>query len=1077
MNPCIVPSVNVDMDRIIDTMPSSHPLLREMSRVPVVGQILRAIHPAVSDLPATTPKGRLQRAVRTYYILKDVFENTAQIAASRLETRYPGGMKSLFPQLDRRGMGLFATRDGQKLFVHISDVLEAPMDLFELNSRQRAFKKDLWNAIDAVLLNLVKAAPNRQLRRKFLRMFVSNNLRGGGAHYIPRFAIGKEVEDPLTDLMLRFGKHDFLTDRLLVKERQTGRGTGRPKNLKPRFYDTATEGVVLGRVRYEDPIQSFYRMSLELGNYAASMYTAGYLRKYGVRVRGLAQAGVPREVEGKLVRFKKLNVSEMGITGDFLRDLWFPADIAEWIDKNLHTGTPKSVPVIGTFVSTAKAAMAGTADIGFVGMNALNLFAYDLARMSTGKFKAYPRSIGLAAVAKSLMTLLDPETLTRYYAENADVIQRNSHVLGRLLSSDMYDLLVVGRNNLLRYVPLLSPVLRRVGMSLEAGLDVARVEIMKAAEAVNPHMTDAEREAWGTFARNLASSFSLRRAGISPWQQGIENELIWFSARFTRGALALLGMALRPDMSIEATQARLALGHYAAAGLLIMAGVTNLISAIHEDPTATTLEDLGIDVPGIRKIKLGHFDVTKPGQFLKAYIPFPGDVIEGEGGKRPMGLWVGIGGPMLMLANLAGTLAFYAKEKPESMINTSVLAENNSNPLVDIWLRRASPAVSWIKTLVTGRNFYNEPVEFTDPEDLKYLIVSSTAPFSLTQLLEGTDIIGSDTQWAKEEDWENWVFRAAAATTVGLGFNATPSSAYYELDRYLRTVEDAYGNQRFPYGLATVATESNRKNEFLKNDPVAAGMMAALRYERATGTAAQRERFAALTEVEQRHAENERQYLAGEITGRMFRHKTNEIKAQYRDKLKELAEGMDLLQTNHDREIVDSWLATYDDPEALDPATGNPDPDRLDRVQARWKEDHPGEYERLIRNLEVTGYTPLHLQLEADRDLIEDSGYFELEDKAWSIVQRAFPSARGYDDFASYIAAIVPRVGEAEERDRLIRQYLINRRDPISTTYVKLLFFERLKLQSKVPELAAALSRWGYNDANPIEILMSEETS
>lgn len=419
--------------------------------------------------------------------------------------------------------------------------------------------------------------------------------------------------------------------------------------------------------------------------------------------------------------------------------------------------------------------------------------------------------------------------------------------------------------------------------------------------------------------------------------------------------------------------------------------------------------------------------------------------------------YIGVGGAIKAVSGLA----VKAATDPSSITEVDL----QENPFLRFWRNRTSPLTSTSIEVLTGKDALGAPIN--DGNDYLRLGLDKMFPFAAQAAMEANGGVGP---------------KSLAFFANGVGMSANPMRAWDIYDKYLKDQRMADGSQRFPDGINTVNTDANHFHEFIRNDETAIALRENWEEQRlerggdsAESVRIQRERRERLAAADAELAATSDYYR--------YRQNVNSIRAAARNEFKALS--LDSARSEGDKEIVNSWFDTYNDPTIQDPITGGIDGEKLEALQAAWKKEHPGEYERLVEPNEVLGETDNETQLRVDRKRIDEAGWWDTDDKAWQDIVEHFgsdPSGKG-----RFIAGSK----DVQEYKQRVRQFFIEEatrlgkpnpmlaaerrmaRDPITRVFEKRRTAYRFRLQRENPDLIAILSKWGYNQTSLQEYRMA----
>lgn len=309
----------------------------------------------------------------------------------------------------------------------------------------------------------------------------------------------------------------------------------------------------------------------------------------------------------------------------------------------------------------------------------------------------------------------------------------------------------------------------------------------------------------------------------------------------------------------------------------------------------------------------------------------------------------------------------------------------------------------------------------------------------------------------------------------GEQYAPTPFERY---DNYLKGLKNADGSQRFPDGALTSETSTNGFNEFTQSDPQAKALKDSWTQHRleAGGTSGQIQQV--LQDRSQRIQAAEDQAVkagGGSQALTQYRKDVDQIRANTAKEMEQFA--LKDVASTADRKTISSWYDLMHDPANIDPVTGSIIPNNLTDAQEAWKQQHPGEFERLIQPSETVG-TPSKLNLETvlrkDRQFVEKSGWWKTDQQAFDRIKQAYPGLIGNQtNYADWYKARFQQYRDRAVRggnafpDGLAQLYM--GRDPIVKQFQKLRNALRMQLQVRTPGLTRVLQRWGYNTTSKQE--------
>jgi hypothetical protein len=409
--------------------------------------------------------------------------------------------------------------------------------------------------------------------------------------------------------------------------------------------------------------------------------------------------------------------------------------------------------------------------------------------------------------------------------------------------------------------------------------------------------------------------------------------------------------------------------------------------------------------------------------------------------------YIGIGGGIKAVSSLVTRAA-----KDPTTLND---VDFQTNPFLKFWKNRTSPLTGTALDVMTGENALGYKID--DGTDWFKVGMDRSLPFAVQAAIDANGGIGS---------------KETAFFANGVGLSANPMAAWDVYDKYLKDQRRADGTQRFPDGYQSVNTDENQFTEFTRHDPTAVALKEnweEQRVSRGGDSAAsvriqqeRRERLAAADTM-----------LAQTKDYAQYREQVNQIRALAREEFRSLALS-DPRTTTADKQIVNSWYDLYNDPTALDPITQGIDSEGLETLQAEWKRQNPGEYERVIEPNEVLGETDNETELRVDRKAVQDAGWWETDDKAWDQIAARKPEwVDGAGNMAEYRQqSYLKYLAEAQRRGvpepQLVAERLMER-DPVVRVFEKLRSHDRLVLQRDNPSIIPILSKWGYNQTSLME--------
>jgi len=979
-----------NIDAVAKILQSSKTVNAVLRRFPQLGAAIRLLDPA-ADL--TSPASR---HVIAHAVLREDRQTAATTALSLLSKGKTIG--DLFA-LDEKGyVTLQQKGQGRKsVNVHINDLLEGKTAKKYVLTPEQAvgvkLRKDIWDDLRFYYNQFGgKLSVDEDLFPRLISGIVKD---------------GKLVKgDEFSPVKTRYGGSPLSKTGTFTRSRAM-----HPDGTMKTSAEMAEEGW-----RYLDPDAALTSKGLEVSRRTADEQFISWLTKQ----EGIVKKG---DVIGPGVK-TGIHPAKYGMVGfdstqtPGLAGYYATPEVVKYINDLMSVESKAVIPGVTWLVNESRGAIA-SADFGTTGIQLLASLGADMGHLigfaaTAGKLSK-PSNIFGTAVYNSFKSFFSEGNLTRYYADNKDVIDRWSLYLGGLKNSEYVSkLLAEPEKSLVMKLPLMT----RFGRAFESSLDVAKVEYVKSLERImGTNISATDKEALGGWVRNSTGMTSTSRLGVSPRQQDIEATWLFFSPRFTRSLFAMASTIFKLDKA--GNEARLALGGLAA-------GATGVYLA--------AAAALGQE-PDLDPIKNGRLN---PGFFTLRV-----------GDNR-----VGIGGGMRALARLSVDSYESAKNDPTRFISPDFKGAH-SNPFLSFWRSRSSPLTGTVMDIWEGEDYKGTPIE--DGNDYLNVLKGRTLPFSIQSALEARG--QSET-------------KAGVALAAGFGLNTNPLSAYQLYDEYLKSVRLSDGEQRFPDGANTANTDENQFKLFTQKDAQAQHLRAEYNEARLAGGSPGRDIQAVLDDrVKRLDAADAQLKQNGDF--RIYRQQVNEIRANSRKQMEAL--HLSSVNQSGDKKLVQSWYETYADPNAIDPVTGGINSEGLESLQEAWKTGHPGEFERLIEPQESIGETPMETRLRTDRKAIADSGWWDTDKQAWDTLKTVLMkrAAGGklklssYDSYAEYQLGrrqqYASRFAAKGRKQPDLLADIAMSRDPLVKAFNKIRMRDRLLLQKNNPGLTALLERWGYN--------------
>lgn len=794
-------------------------------------------------------------------------------------------------------------------------------------------------------------------------------------------------------------------------------------------------------VRYEDPDIALASKMREIGRRTADLELLGQTLARGRDVFKTREQIMGRGAKTGVYRFQPAEKFG-GVQGDVidvrpfdagkvpaLKDYYGPRELVNEMERRFGAQRTKLLPVVSELGQDARGLIA-SGDIGTIGIQLMGSVANDMANLSRAAFAlatGHPvkaqtllsNITGKSIMAKFHTAIEGEDFLSRTLADpkNQDLLERWGPYINPPHQSEFASAAATGHG--LAKLPVVGGTFKRLNQMFENALFISQLEHARALDKIYPNAAPAEREALGSWVRNSVGTLSMRRLGVAPLQQDIESTYIAFAPRYTRSLFAAAGALMKNDLGGK--EARLALGSLFAAGAAAYIGTA---LALGQKP---------------------EFNPQKPG-FMSVRI---GDN------------WVGIGGGIKAMSHLIANSGDTLFTHPQDFLSPDFTGPHE-NPILNFWRSRTSPITGTAIDLFTGTDFRGHPIHLAT--DWPSLLISHGIPFAGQGALEANG---------------NAATKIGMGLITGLGYRAAPLTAYQMYDQYLKDQRNAVtGEQRFPDGALTVQTNTNGFNDFITQDPQAAHLKAALDDSRRQGTQSQRDVQAAVDDRNKKLQAAEEQFKQTHDY-QVFRKQDTAIRAASADAMKALA--LSSVSSTADKQVLNSWFDTYKDPRAIDPVTGDTNPEGIDQAQAEWKQQHPGEYERVVVPNTTQGATPLETQLRKDRQQITDLGWWDTDNTAWQkLVQRAqangipMPATSSEVDYikARTQQLIATATARGIPQPELWAQAQIGR-DRVLQAFDQIRTRDRLILQRQHPELTVLLARWGYNSVSQREYAMA----
>lgn len=405
-------------------------------------------------------------------------------------------------------------------------------------------------------------------------------------------------------------------------------------------------------------------------------------RTTGARRRELGKLQSAEWAEGANFGLPAGTIGVDRIQKGFASGRLFPRETADFLNREFKNEASEALKALNTVSGASRAIQAGF-DVGTATIHLL------------GSMASHPVIWG-KAFASTFGALANPRTLQAYLArpENQAVIQR---LIPKGLTLEGVDetaelpALFRGLQKVTGGKVSGEAVQSRMEAAFHGPLNVAKIEM---AKALLPAAEKAgELAELAAFLNHATGTLSTKAMGIGANQRAIETGLLFFSPRYTRASIALVGDAL--GGGIKGGEARKQLGSIFVAMPLMLAGAK---MAMGQEVTAD------------------FFNPASP-RFLEVEV---------------FGQRVSFGGFHL---GLARAIAQAVSKGAEGKGGDLLAVNRQENPLVRFPVGRTAPLTSLLWDVVEGRDFLGEPVK--TPDQLARRVAKTQLPFALQDVVPG----------------------------------------------------------------------------------------------------------------------------------------------------------------------------------------------------------------------------------------------------------------------------------------------------------------------------------------------------
>jgi len=355
----------------------------------------------------------------------------------------------------------------------------------------------------------------------------------------------------------------------------------------------------------------------------------------------------------------------------------FPAEVTQYMEKNYAVKGNEWVKAMGKVGGVSRS---------------LTAVMDDSAPFVQGLFVLGRNPVAWAkATVKQLQFMVHPEQLDAYMVANQAL--HNDMVKYGIPTAvtEMFEALP-SIERFASKIPVVGKVANkaieqtygRAEAAYKGFLQVSRDNLWKSLKKTS--MTPAELQELGRSVSLMTGDLSTAAMGVSATQRDIENAFIFFSPRFTRASLALVGDIFKGGLS--GAEARKAVAGLAAGGAAMYLGVCALLK---QEP---------------------EFDPTS-GKFM---------TIE-AGDTR-----VGVGGILYSLTRLAGNLA--TVDSPTDLLKM----DRYDNPFIKFMYGKSAPLTGMIVGAMERTDYMGEP--FETPADWAQFVASKFMPFTAQPLMD-----------------------------------------------------------------------------------------------------------------------------------------------------------------------------------------------------------------------------------------------------------------------------------------------------------------------------------------------------
>lgn len=681
--------------------------------------------------------------------------------------------------------------------------------------------------------------------------------------------------------------------------------------------------------------------------------------------------------------------------------------------NNLLRPPNRSLQTIANAVGLPRMIVAGTADAGQLLIQMITL----MARRPQSYVKAVVRGIRNMAKPNSINQLISTPEGRRAAAYGADMggsefteytRTAQGFLRGRPTSAWQKPAAPIGA--------VAGPIFRTAARGFDGMLIAARVYIFEAL-ARRANYDPVEMYRIGRFVNSLTGATHTKSLGISATQQAIEN-ISLFSSRYNRSILGMLGHAM--GKGVTAAEARESLGLMLAGGMFGFYGIAKAAGLSDEEIRDRFKPWAGGD---FLSIPVGDMNVGI-GSAWRAFIKFGGEVLTKDGWEQSIREW-----------------QYGSKE--DAFFEA---------PVVSFLRSRASPFTGTIMDFIDGENFIGQEVSLDlfmdDPSALLDYTTEKFTPFNLRTYLEAKEM-GVPTREA--------LLGTAVETVGGRTF---PRSPYQQRDDWAQEIYGKNWDELLPSQKRTFIESDDPQITRIKENiqQVEEG-----RPEGVVSETLRRARDSA-EERGQQVLQLQQQVEAGEIDLETFRKEVDSIRAAGR------IEGSLADAILDDAGFPEGEPPSEDDPQVLRDLYNyrqiferhpNADANIREREQMFEEVDQfrisIGSRREQAMDQEMNlpyRQSSLFVDLHDARRLLRDSGYFERQEDAWSIVRRSFP---GMD---------LPETREEYEQqtglDIGVDQPFQPGRNPVLDAFadVQNLLLRDWKIQH--PEALLEAIRWGY---------------